>query len=250
MIESGQMFSSLFEYQSDKEKRTKKQLKSLDVYLSKTNASTVSSFMKDAISFMFVREPYGRIFSAYNNKVLNANIEFWRKIGREVIVKVRYNPSSDSLRYGHDVTFPEMVRFLLLMFETGGEINPHFSPMNTKCRPCHTRIDYVGKMESFADDAHFIIGKMRSKYRNVSPLSNVDEANTSTRGRVRRLYKTLSETQHLVYPKYKLFLRTWRDLQIRGFLSKHIDMPLTKKQTINITQNKFLNLIQKALKNL
>ena len=250
IVENGQFYSSLLEYRNTKEKRTLNKLIHLDTYLYQNNASAVSSFMNDAISFMFVREPYGRIFSAYNNKVLNPNIEFWKKIGREVIAKVRNNPSPDSLKYGHDVTFPEMVRFLILMFETGGEINEHFLPMNGKCRPCHTRFDYIGKMESFADDAHFILGKLRSKYRDVFVNFgdfDTDEVLTSAKGHVGFLYQTLRATQGLNYSKYLLFLRTWRDLQIRGALSKHIDMPVTQEQALNITQNRFFGLIKEAL---
>ena len=248
IIENGAKFSSLYEYRNSDTKMGRSIVKPNQLF--KDNETTFKSFLKEAMSFMFVREPYGRIFSAYNNKILDPNIFFWKGVGRNVIRTVRENPSEDSLTYGHDVTFPEMIKFLITKFENGQGIDQHWSPMFKKCDPCKLSYDYIGKMESFTDDAHFLIAKLRQKYKDV--YIDFGDADTGSaldtaQGHVRFLYGVLKATKGLNYPKYNFFLRTWRDLQIRGYLSKHIAMPMTRKQVSDITSEEFFSLIKEAL---
>ena len=248
IIENKGNFSSLYEYRNSDTKFKKSLVKSKKLF--KDNEKLFKRFQNEAISFLFVREPYSRIFSAYNNKILNPNKMFWKQVGRKVIKAVRENPSQDSLKYGHDVTFPEMIKFLVTRFENEERINKHWSPMFKKCNPCKFTYDYVGKMESFADDAHFLIAKLRQKYRDI--YINFGDADTGSaldtaQGHVRFLYGILSSTKELDYPKYNFFLRTWRDLQIRGYLSKRIDMPMTRVQASDITSKEFFVLIKEAL---
>ena len=252
IIENRQTFSSLYEYRNSKEywQNGGKTLKKINEVRSEMNSTYFQSFVNHAMSFMFVREPYSRIFSAYNNKILNPNILFWSYIGRNVVRQVREHPSADSLQYGHDVTFVEMIKYLLYLHEHSKPIDQHFAPMNKKCNPCNMQFDYIGKMESFADDAHFIISKLRNKYADV--VINFGDFDTGTaldtaQGHVRFLYQALNKVKHLRYPKYNFFLRTWRDLQIRGHLSKETDMPLSQNQVTSISQEDFFKLIKEAL---
>ena len=248
IVENEGQFSSLYEYRNSDAKLQRKVAKAKT--LIEDNQISFTSFLQEALSFMFVREPYGRIFSAYNNKIFNPNYMFWHGIGRNVVKTVRKNPSVDSLKYGHDVTFPEMVEFLVTRFEQGQGIDQHWSPMFKRCDPCKIAYDYIGKMESFADDCHFLIAKLRQKYRDVYISfgdADTESALDTAQGHVNFLYGILKATKELSYPKYNFFLRTWRDLQIRGYLSKHIDMPMTREQASKITSEDFFSLIKIAL---
>ena len=248
IIENKANFSSLYEYRNAETKLDTSLLKAKTLF--EGDVLALHGFLKEALSFMFVREPYGRIFSAYNNKILNPNMMFWRGVGRNVIKTVRKNPSVDSLTYGHDVTFPEMIKFLVSRFENDQVIDQHWAPMYKRCDPCKLTYRYIGKMESFTDDARFLIAKLREKYKNV--YIEFGDADTSSaldtaQGHVKFLYGVLKATKDLDYPKYNFFLRTWRDLQIRGYLSKHIDMPMTREQASDITSDEFFNLVKQAL---
>ena len=248
IIENEGNFSSLNAYRNSDTKLEKSLVTTKTLF--KNNETLFKSFRNEAMSFLFVREPYGRIFSAYNNKILNPNNIYWKLIGRNVIKTVRKNPSQESLKYGHDVTFPEMIRFLVTRFENKQIIDKHWSPMFEICGPCKFTYDYIGKMESFADDAHFLIAKLRQKYKNI--YINFGDADTgfaldTAQGHVQFLYDILNKTKELDYPKYNFFLRTWRDLQIRGYLSKHIDMPMARQKASNITSEEFFSLIKEAL---
>ena len=251
IVENEENFSSLYEFRNS-ETNMQKKLKTLNEFRSDINESAFRTIVGNATSFLFVREPYGRLFSAYNNKILNPNIVYWKFIGSRVVRTVRKHPSKDSLIYGHDVTFPEMIEFLVRAFENGKGIDQHFAPMHKRCKPCGMRFDYIGKMESFSADAHFIIAQMRRKYKDVYVQFGEFDSGTAldtAQGHVRFLFGVLKNTQNLNYPKYNFFLRTWRDLQVRGHLSKHIDMPLTKDQVSNITREEFFRLIKEALEN-
>ena len=248
IIENEGTFSSLYEYRNSNTKLDESLVKAKAFF--DDNPLSMKTFLTEALSFMFVREPYGRIFSAYNNKILNPNIFFWKGVGKNVVKTVRKNPSVDSLTYGHDVTFPEMIKFLVTRFEQGQGIDQHWASMYKRCDPCKLTYSYIGKMESFADDAHFLIAKLRQKYRDV--YIDFGDADTGSaldtaQGHVRFLYGVLKATKDLAYPKYNFFLRTWRDLQIRGYLSKHINMPMTREQASDITSETFFSLIKEAL---
>ena len=198
IIENEANFSSLYEYRNAGTKLDTSLLNAKTSFEGDIRAS--QSFLKYALSFMFVREPYGRIFSAYNNKILNPNIMFWRGVGRNVVKTVRKNPSVDSLTYGHDVTFPEMIKFLVRRFETGQPIDQHWSPMYKRCDPCKLTYRYVGKMESFTDDAQFLIAKLREKYKNVYiEFGDADTGSAldTAQGHVKFLYGVLKATKDL-----------------------------------------------------
>ena len=249
IIENELTFASLYEFRNSDVKMPVRLIPAAE-FRSSRSQSAYESFMADALSFMFVREPYGRIFSAYNNKIFNPNLMYWRAVGRHAVKVVRENPSKESSEYGHDVTFTELIEYILYLFENGKNIDRHFAPMSRKCDPCQMRFDYIGKMESFADDVKFIIAKVKEKYKDVDVQFGEFDKETaldSTQGHTGFLFGVLRATQGITYPTHNFFLRTWRDLQIRGFLSKHIDMPLTSDETVNITREEFFDVIKQAL---
>ncbi|XP_060555725.1 uncharacterized protein LOC132716457 [Ruditapes philippinarum] len=65
--------------------------------------------IKNSFKFLFVREPYGRLFSTYCNKFYLPK-GIWDPIGKDIVRRYRKNPSEDSLKYGYDVTFGGILR--------------------------------------------------------------------------------------------------------------------------------------------
>ena len=247
LIEHDMNVSSTYDYQIARLQRFK--LTFFGNFRSQNNAEVVEKFMAGATSFMFVREPYGRIFSAYTNKIYNTNMVYWNMIGTKVVKTVRHNPSNDSLRFGHDVTFAEMIKFLVLKYKAGRNVDRHFDPMQSRCDPCKMKYKYIGKMETFADDAHYIINVLNQEKYKYSPLADFgkETALDISAGHVKFLYAVLAKTQDIKNSKYKFLLRTWREFQVRGLLSKTIEMPLTEKQASVIKANDYLNVIRTAL---
>ena len=72
---------------------------------------------EDYKKFLFVRNPFDRIISAFRNKFEfgggpHEDPIFLEKYGRHIIQKYRENASETSLRTGADVTFVEFLKFL------------------------------------------------------------------------------------------------------------------------------------------
>ena len=248
IIEHEKKFSSLNEMRMSNSHI--KPLIELKKFLSNHTKPEVDAFKSKSVKFLFVREPYGRLLSAYNNKILSPNPLFWG-MGKKIVAATRDNPSNDSLKYGHDVTFAEYIKYLLIQFESGKSLDPHFAPMNTICDPCRFNFDYFGKLETFASDAEFIIEKLKEKNKNISVnFADFDKETALDRvnGVIDYLFEKLKETKGLKYPTYNFYLRVWRDLQIAGHLSKELDMPILKsEQNLTLSKHEFLNLIKYAL---
>uniref|UniRef100_S4R6Q2 Carbohydrate sulfotransferase n=1 Tax=Petromyzon marinus TaxID=7757 RepID=S4R6Q2_PETMA len=109
---------------------------------------------------MFVREPMERLVSAYRDKFLHS--KHYKKVyGRAIISHYRKNPSRVSLTGGHDVTFPEMVRFILDP-ERPLVQDVHWLPAHHLCQPCLLRYDYLGKVETLGRDAADLLARVRA----------------------------------------------------------------------------------------
>ncbi|XP_076472391.1 uncharacterized protein LOC143301861 [Babylonia areolata] len=106
----------------------KNHMKSRDI-----NPSEDRNQAEDEVYFTFVREPYARLWSAYVDKLLTPNVLFWRSTGRYIVGKFRKNPSEKSRRCGHDVTFPEFIRYVIDAQRTGPApgrpLHPHPRPV-------------------------------------------------------------------------------------------------------------------------
>ena len=250
LVEFNRNVSSIDDYQTIKSEKVK--LTGLSYFRGKNNEDSVQKFLKEATSFMFVREPYGRIFSAYCNKIYSNNYMYWRLIGRKVVEAVRFNASSHSLMFGHDVTFAEMIKYLVLKHKAGEKVDRHFSPMQQRCDPCKMNYDYIGKMETFADDAHCILNVLNAEDDNNNKRSPLVELSSESvvavvESSTMLLFHNIEKTKGINYSSFKLFLRTWREFQIRGLLSKTINMPLTETQVSKINRLEFINLMTTTL---
>ncbi|KAL5010285.1 hypothetical protein ScPMuIL_012590 [Solemya velum] len=65
-----------------------------------------------SLKFLFVRDPYYRLFSGFADKLFMTNNYYWQSLGKEIIRSFRKNPSESSKTCGHDVTFAEMVKYI------------------------------------------------------------------------------------------------------------------------------------------
>ena len=222
----------------------------LNEYLTNHSHREMEQYFETAIQFQFVREPYGRLFSAYNDKLFRPNAAFWRKSAGPMIKYVRPNASRDSLEFGHDITFTEFIQFLIKKMKTHKtRLNEHFAPMYSVCNPCVRKQLYLGKLETFVEDAKFIISKIMnsSDYDGVLEQDVIKSITQEVKDRTKYLYQLLEKTKELKYPKRNLFLRHWRDFQIRGLLSKAEDMPLNENDVESVSQKTFENILKAAV---
>ena len=247
MIESHKNYDSLYKFSVSG--TTLQALPSFTTFSLQHTKEQVQVFLEEAVSFTFVREPYGRLFSAYVDKLFSPNVLFWNKLSCAIIKAVRPNPSADSLKFGHDVTFVELIRYIVQQYESNIQVDRHIAPMHERCNPCKWHFKYIGKMETFLSDTRFIISELspQAGKHGIENMVDTETAVHSALFQAKRLFLILASTRRLRYQKYKFFVRAWRNLQIRGMLSNSIDMPLSEDQVHNITEEQFFHIMKSAL---
>lgn len=118
--------------------------------------SELVELLPSALSFLFVRDPFERILSAYRNKLEGNRNSFYRALGTKIVHRYR--------RRGMNVVFPrcgptfeEFVRFLIQEHAAGNRFDEHWAPVYSFCTPCSVNFTIIGKTETFQRDSEFII---------------------------------------------------------------------------------------------
>ncbi|KAF6302761.1 carbohydrate sulfotransferase 13 [Rhinolophus ferrumequinum] len=112
------------------------------------------------LAFLFVREPFERLASAYSNKFVRPySAAFQQRYGTRIVRRLRPRPHPEALARGHDVRFAEFLAYLLDPRTRRDEpFNEHWERAHALCHPCRLRYDIVGKFETLAEDATFVLG--------------------------------------------------------------------------------------------
>ncbi|XP_038150172.1 carbohydrate sulfotransferase 11 isoform X2 [Cyprinodon tularosa] len=131
-------------------------LKTLNQY----SIAEINHRLKNYFKFLFVREPFERLVSAYRNKfTLKYNSSFHKRFGTRIIRRYRKNATQEALVNGDDVKFKEFVDYLVdPATHRGRPLNEHWQTVYQLCHPCHIHYDMVGKYETLEEDANHILG--------------------------------------------------------------------------------------------
>lgn len=108
--------------------------------------------------FMFVREPFERLLSAYKDKYLRPRPvdkdPFITVFGRKIIRNFRLNASQEEIQSGYGVKWPEFVEYIL---NEGVKDDWHWANYQDVCGFCDIKYDYVGHYETLQDDASYVL---------------------------------------------------------------------------------------------
>ncbi|MGH0129462.1 UNVERIFIED_CONTAM: hypothetical protein FKN15_075540, partial [Acipenser sinensis] len=115
--------------------------------------------LKSYLKFLFVREPFERLVSAYRNKFTRKyNTSFHKRFGTKIVRRHRKNATQEALHSGSDVKFEEFVDYLIHPTTQKEEpFNEHWQTVYSLCHPCHIRYDLVGKYETLEQDSNYIL---------------------------------------------------------------------------------------------
>ena len=93
--------------------------------------------------FLFARDPYTRVWSAYVDKLLLPNM--WGSTGKKIVAR-RPNATARSRACGNDVTFREFVEYIVQHSEWTGsdQLNGHWRPIQYVCDPCQFKPHFIG----------------------------------------------------------------------------------------------------------
>ena len=206
-----------------------------------------TSFPADYFSFMFVRNPFSRLLSAFVDKIVAPNPFYWKNFGALAVNKYRQNVNKSAVR-GHDITFSEFVRLATDMESTNMYKDPHLKSIGMSCHPCHHNYSYIGRMENFKEDALYVLRKMEAKPDTINTLENQwDTLTTKASLEVNIDYWFGSKVSITKYISWEKALhRFWLYMQMRGLIEKRLPLNVTKENLDRISAKDFEQLVKKA----
>lgn len=127
------------------------------IYLHRLEHKEIVHRLNTYFKFVFVREPFERLLSAFRNKFVaqtNSSLYFKNVFGRKIINKYRLD--SNGPNKGDNVTFEEFVRYLTDPNKSV-PMNEHWERFYKLCHPCWITYDFIGKLETLEEDSKYIL---------------------------------------------------------------------------------------------
>uniref|UniRef100_A0A8D0G377 Carbohydrate sulfotransferase n=1 Tax=Sphenodon punctatus TaxID=8508 RepID=A0A8D0G377_SPHPU len=119
--------------------------------------------LKKYTKFLFVRDPFVRLISAFRSKFELENEEFYRRFAIPML-KLYSNHTnvptsvSEAFEAGLRVSFPDFIHYLLdPRTEKMAPFNEHWRQVYRLCHPCQIDYDFVGKLETLDEDAAHLL---------------------------------------------------------------------------------------------
>uniref|UniRef100_A0A8C9VM77 Carbohydrate sulfotransferase n=2 Tax=Scleropages formosus TaxID=113540 RepID=A0A8C9VM77_SCLFO len=127
--------------------------------LSEYTTAEINHRLRNYLKFVFVREPFERLVSAYRNKFTrNYNTAFHKRYGTKIIRRYRADPQPEALEHGDDVSFEEFVRYLVdPQTQLEEPFNEHWERIHSLCHPCLIHYDVVGRYETLEQDSRYVL---------------------------------------------------------------------------------------------
>ncbi|XP_033943933.1 carbohydrate sulfotransferase 11-like isoform X2 [Pseudochaenichthys georgianus] len=127
--------------------------------LSEFSVPEINRRLRSYLKFIFVRDPFERLVSAYRNKFTRSyNTAFHRRYGTKIIRRHRPEPDPEEIEKGNNVLFHEFVQYLVDPRTQREEpFNEHWERVHSLCHPCLIHYDVVGKYETLEPDAQAVL---------------------------------------------------------------------------------------------
>ena len=126
--------------------------------LSSFNKREIKYRLKNYLKFMFVRNPFERMLSAYRNKFVSQwNKYFPARYGRYIIRQYRKNATQQAIQSGSDVKFKEFVQYIIdPRTEIREPANEHWKQFYKLCHPCLVDYNVIGKYDTMTQDIKYL----------------------------------------------------------------------------------------------
>ena len=179
--------------------------------------------------FMFSRDPYSRLWSAYIDKIFLP--DFLGSLSPRIVSTLRPSSTNKEKPCGNDVSFQELIKYVTFKLSKGKNVNDHFNPIYRQCSPCDMRFDVLGKMETFEKDSEYIFDHfdLKNVSNSVSYVKDVKEEVNMLINYNLNLERYFTGK---CYNRTVVALRLWQVFQYNGYLSKNKAVPQTYIQTI------------------
>lgn len=129
----------------------------------KASRSLMHAKLRKYTKFLFVRDPFVRLMSAFRNKLAQPNEDFYKQFGAHMLQRyanISQPPSTarEAFKAGLRPSFADFVHYLLDP-ETEKEeaFNEHWRQVYRLCHPCQIGYDFIGKLETLDEDARHLL---------------------------------------------------------------------------------------------
>ena len=173
---------------------------------SKTSPYFINNFLRSnqTLTFSFVRHPFERLVSAYKDKFSGKAKEFSRIYSWWFKGEISFSSFVDLVLYEYQKNcYPYNKQSSRTRTNWSNQtcidnVNNHWQPFEFRCSYCEINYDVIGRMETWNDDLHYIIGKRGLE--KVLPLEKVaishhHASKLSTKEMTKEYFKTLSQEQ-------------------------------------------------------
>ncbi|XP_071804741.1 carbohydrate sulfotransferase 11-like [Asterias amurensis] len=116
--------------------------------------------LKTYTKFMYTRQPFLRILSAYRNKFADIKVyrnePYFQGIAKRIMKRYRQDATARELKTGENMTWYEWTSYLTNPTEKAN-FDDHWQEIYKMCSPCKVNYDYLGRLETIGDDAKYML---------------------------------------------------------------------------------------------
>ena len=159
---------------------------------------------------LFVRDPYERLFSGYIDKFFSPC-----SFPDSTITSKFRVPAGMLGKCQSGVSFTEFLQYV--SNTKGVVVDEHFRRQYEKCLPCHVHYDYIGKMETFRQDAEFILRSVHVDPSDVFGSEETFEENSDIsimNDVAERSFSRCRMPSNRCVSSYDMMLRVWVMFQV------------------------------------
>ncbi|XP_041357743.1 carbohydrate sulfotransferase 10-like [Gigantopelta aegis] len=209
---------------------------------SSNSTALLNSIRNDYLKVMFVREPYRRLFSAYVDKLVQPHGYYWNRTGKHITYHSKKR-NKRNMACGHNVSFEDVVNYVVHAETTLRHRDIHFAPMHHQCNICSVDYQMIGKMETFRYDTVFFLNSIKAIDAGIA-MDNWTEEHDANYIKQKCIFafKVKNSTKQCL-SFYELLKRQWRAFQIVGLISKDFHFPFTDGSVNNITLEEYTSVI-------
>ncbi|KAG8432996.1 hypothetical protein GDO86_017314 [Hymenochirus boettgeri] len=119
--------------------------------------------LKKYTKFLFVRDPFVRLISAYRSKFELENQEFYRSFAVPILTRFSNTTKvpdnvEEAFSSGTRPSFSQFIQYLLdPLTEEKKPFNEHWRQVYRLCHPCQIDYDFIGKLESIEEDSALLL---------------------------------------------------------------------------------------------
>ncbi|XP_070192518.1 carbohydrate sulfotransferase 11-like isoform X2 [Littorina saxatilis] len=187
--------------------------------LSNYPKSEIKYRLDNYYKFMFVREPFERLLSAWRNKFhsnVSSSLYFRKQFGRSILRRFRDSKEigfaaggggkskTDAELEKVRVRFDEFLQYLVDPVRTE-ELNEHWAKYHKLCRPCSVQYDFVGKYETIDEDAEHVLRSVLANHMVNFPKRSATYRHNRTASYFGKFYDDVPPSLlRRVFKAYKL----------------------------------------------